>query len=219
MKRYVLLSIIFSLLVSLSATAQFTTPGINYQAVARDASGRIMANIPVAVEITFTNPKIGALSYYTEQHELSTDENGLFQLTISEGLNKQGYFEDIPWTQSDIWLKVTISNLAQPGLAITETAQLFSVPYAMYAQTVNQLTEAKDLELRNQSIYWTTSGNNATRPPYHYLGTRDNLNLVLKTNVDNIVDPNDQHSVTFTNKGQLIGAVSAASQATPMMWS
>ncbi|GAB5555097.1 MAG: hypothetical protein Sapg2KO_46880 [Saprospiraceae bacterium] len=202
MKRYLLLSIIFSLLTVLSATAQFTTPGINYQAVARDASGKLMANVPVVVEISFTNPKIGTLNYYSERHELVTDAEGLFQLTISEGASRQGYFEDIPWSTSDVWLKVHITNLAQKGVSITENTQLFSVPYAMYARTVNQLTEAKDLELRNQSIYWTTSGNNATRPPYHYLGTRDNLNLVLQTNVDNTAAA-DQHSVTFTNTGQL----------------
>lgn len=202
MKRYLLLSLIFSVLAVPSVTAQFTTPGINYQAVARDASGNVMANMPVVIEIAFTNPEIGALSYYSERHEVATDANGLFQLTISEGSSRQGYFEDIPWTQSDIWLKVIVTSAALPGSSITETAQLFSVPYAMYAQTVNQLTEAKDLELRNQSIYWTTSGNNATRPPYHYLGTRDDLNLVLQTNVDNTPE-NEQHSVTFTNKGQL----------------
>jgi hypothetical protein len=73
----------------------------------------------------------------------------------------------------------------------------------LYAETADHIDQKEDLTLRNQSIYWATSGNKESRPAYHYVGTRDGEDLVFKTNTDNITNPNDQHYVKFTEEGQL----------------
>ncbi|MEM9897455.1 MAG: peptidase G2 autoproteolytic cleavage domain-containing protein, partial [Bacteroidota bacterium] len=64
---------------------------------------------------------------------------------------------------------------------LENTQALLSVPYALYAKTAQDLVEDKEVEARNHSIYWQTGGNSNTRPPIHFIGTRDDEDFVIKT--------------------------------------
>lgn len=194
MKRILFLLLFFQLWL-VSAFGQELIQGIPYQAVARDASGMILADSPLQVSLVFTDGVDGVADFYSEQHEVQTDENGFFQLEIGKGDSRNGYLSDVPWSTSEVWLKITMNSVERSDLAVRRTIQLFSVPYALFAESANKLTEPEDVDLRNQSIYWTSSGNVETRPPYHFLGNRDNKELVVKTAGDK--------RATFTRDGQL----------------
>lgn len=193
MKRVLLLFV-----VSLSLTTAFGQSvelGIPYQAVARDAAGQILSDLPLQVTIAFTDQAGGTTPYYLERHNIRSDASGYFELVIGRGDSRQGYLMDVPWSGTDIWLDITISSKEQPDLNLRRTTQLFSVPYALYAETARKLTEAKDVEPRNHSIYWNTKGNTNTRPPFHFVGSRDVEDLVVKTS--------GETRATFTSDGQL----------------
>lgn len=195
MKRLVFLMFLIQLGISFSANGQELFQGINYQAVARDASGSVLSNLTLDVQVSFVPPGEGGTDYYSERHEVRTDEHGFFQVIIGNGDSRKGYLSDVPWTLEEIWLRVSVSSPEKPDLYLTRIQQLFSVPYALFANTARRLTPADEVETRNQSIYWTTSGNEDTRPPYHFLGNRDTKELVVKTN--------GETRATFTSDGQL----------------
>jgi len=164
--------------------AEAPTNGMNYQAVARDVTGKILANQQITLKISFSANTKEKQTFYTEVHQVTTDELGLFNLVIGEGKEPVGAMKDIPWAAEQIWLDVALKGGQE--FSLIGSVELRAVPYAFHAATASQLvneSSAIDLPLeKKQSIYWTTSGNTNTSPPTHFLGTRDNKDFVLKTN-------------------------------------
>ncbi|MDX2071464.1 MAG: hypothetical protein SFV55_23750 [Haliscomenobacter sp.] len=188
MKKLLLFLIAINLLCGFTAFAQSTdvAQGINFQAVARDEVGQIISNQPVSLKIALVSKNGSAAEYYSETHQVITDQNGLFQIIIGEGKEANGKLADVPWAKDQIWLNVSMDAKANKNFALVSSAKLLSVPYAMHAATAGQIVNedaAIDLPFeKNQSIYWTTGGNSNTSPAIHFLGTRDNKDLVIKTN-------------------------------------
>jgi hypothetical protein len=186
-KILLILSILNVLLIhAISGQTSSAIPGMNYQAVARDAFGKLLAKQPIALKISFSSDNGGIKSHYSEIHQVTTDELGLFSLVIGEGKESVGTLTEIPWATEQIWLQVALDAAGGREFALMGSAEMRTVPYAFHAATASQLVnESTAIELpteKNQSIYWHTGGNTATRPATHFLGTRDNQDLVFKTN-------------------------------------
>lgn len=187
MKKIILLSLFFALGQFLFAqSSQPIAQGINYQAVARNAAGQLLANQTIALKIALSSKTGDQKEHYTEIHEVRTDALGLFHIIIGRGKDPQGILKQVPWSEEQIWLDIKLDPQGGRNFALVNSAELMSVPYAFYAATASQLVEtATEINLpqeKNQSIYWTTGGNTNTRPPNHFLGTRDARDLVFKTN-------------------------------------
>jgi hypothetical protein len=186
--KKILLSLIFANIIGVFAlTAQSTSAlGMNYQAVARDASGQIISNLPISLKVALVSKNGNQTVYYTETHQVQTDNSGLFKIIIGEGKDASGKLSDVPWSKDQVWLDIAADTKGGQNYALVSSAKLLSVPYAFHAGTASQLVDdatAIDLPIeKNQSIYWTTGGNTATRPSVHFLGTRDDQDLVVKTN-------------------------------------
>ncbi len=103
--------------------------GISYQAVVRDASNLIVDNEELEVKITLTAelPTGAVAAEYAETHTVTTNANGLFTLTIGQGTSSQ-QFSDFDWTIQGAIYKITTQTEYGTG-----TAQLLSVPFALYA--------------------------------------------------------------------------------------
>lgn len=187
MKKILLILCIFNLLLvhALLGQATSSTPGMNYQAVARDVFGKLLSKQSISLKISFNTNTNGSKAYYTEVHQVVTDELGLFNLVIGEGKEQVGTIKDIPWATDQIWMDVALDANGGHEFAFMGSAEMRSVPYAFHAATASQLVdEASAIDLpteKNQSIYWHTGGNTSTRPETHFLGTRDNQDLVFKT--------------------------------------
>lgn len=188
MKKILLILCIFNVLLIHAVRGQTSSavPGMNYQAVARDAFGKLLAKQPIALKISFTSNNGGVKSHYSEIHQVITDELGLFSLVIGEGKESVGTLTEIPWATEQIWLQVAVDAAGGREFALMGSSEMRTVPYAFHAATASQLVdESAAIELpteKNQSIYWHTGGNTATRPATHFLGTRDLQDLVFKTN-------------------------------------
>ena len=188
MKKILLILSIFNVLLihAISGQTSSAVPGMNYQAVARDAFGKLLAKQPIALKISFSSDNGGIKSHYSEIHQVTTDELGLFSLVIGEGKESVGALTEVPWATEQIWLQVAIDAAGGRDFALMGNAEMRTVPYAFHAATASQLVnESTAIELpteKNQSIYWHTGGNTSTRPATHFLGTRDNQDLVFKTN-------------------------------------
>jgi len=181
MKKIIATLLILGCFAGTSLLAQTVPQGMNYQAVARDAQGLPLAQKMVKIRISLKGGEQAlANPYFSEIHEIQTDDLGLFQIVIGRGDNLIGEFSTVPWAKEEIWMDIEMAG--QNDFKLVSRTQLLAVPYAMHAETAYQLVENNSVSLRNQSIYWTTSGNSKTRPPVHFLGTRDEQDLVLKTN-------------------------------------
>ena len=135
-----LISSIITLLM-LSATVFAQAPeSFNYQAVARDASGEVIANQAVSLQISILQGSTSGTAVYTETHIDSTNQFGLVTLEIGTGTTTDD-FTGIDWS-SDVYL-IQIEIDATGGTSYTEmgTSQLLSVPYALHAKTVKSITE------------------------------------------------------------------------------
>lgn len=181
MKKYLLLTICLLCFAHCAIQAQEQTRGINYQAVARDASGQVLANYPLSIQVNFTEGPKSSANYFSEVHEVLTDDQGYFQILIGDGMGATTQLQDVPWAQKAIWLNTILSSKQDLDIRIENQSKLLSVPYTMFAASAKELLPSDEVELRNQSIYWLTSGNNDTRPPVHFLGNRDARDLVVKT--------------------------------------
>jgi hypothetical protein len=186
MKRILFLFLICTDLFLSTVSGQTTkSNGISYQAIARDAQGAIIANAPVALKISFFVKNNGTKNYYTEIHQLTTDENGLINLVIGNGNETVGAFEDIPWDAEQVWLNVEMDAKGGNNFALVGSTELYVVPYAYHAATASELIEDTAIDLpteKAQSTNWLIGGNDRTRPEIHFVGTGDSRDFVFKTN-------------------------------------
>lgn len=204
MKHKLLLVFLMAYCIAMDIKAQNTAAhGFNYQAVARDASGQVLDGQNIALRVSLSSDEKNPNRYYSEIHDAKTDAQGLFQLTIGRGKEVQGNFADVPFSKEQIWLNIELDPQGGRAFNLVNRSELMSVPYALHAATASQLVEnAVELELpteKNQSIYWTTGGNSNTRPPTHFLGTRDSQDLVFKTdNTTRMIITADGRIKTFS---------------------
>ena len=198
MKRMLQLLVLLSLVFHFEASAQ-NEPflGMNYQGLARDFSGQLLTNQKLLVRLSFhAKDDVLPQNFYVEVHEVKTDNLGLFRFVIGKGQAVSGAtMSEIPWASKNIWLDVETSTQGNSNFQLLSSTELQTVPYAFYAETTNRLIEDDSINLRSSSIYWTTGGNENTRPPYHFIGNRDDKDFVVKTN--------DTTRLVITSNGQV----------------
>lgn len=192
MKKFILLNV-FALFLLSASFAQSIPRGMKYQAVARDTKGQVLANQSISLKITLLSQANGTASYYySEVHNVVTNELGLFTLVIGEGDKETGDFTTVPWSTQDIWMKVSIKESSNADFTEISNSKLLAVPYAYYAATASELvgpsssatgdntTTGTSAGIPSQS--WSLFGNSESDPTKDKLGTTDAADLVLVTN-------------------------------------
>lgn len=127
-------TILLFMLIGISVSAQESPEGISYQAVARDSRGIELINQFLTVRLSLIQSAPSGEALWIEQHAVTTDAYGLFNLVIGEGTREGGTivaFKDIAWGKTPIYLKVEVdfgSGFRSMGISPFQ-----AVPYAMYA--------------------------------------------------------------------------------------
>lgn len=116
------------------AFAQSVPAGINYQAIARNASGAVYVNQPIAVKVSILQGGPEGLVQYSERHEVSTNVFGLFSFKIGGGIPLSGTFGGITWNTANQYVKTEVDPLGGTSYITVGTSELLSVPYALYAE-------------------------------------------------------------------------------------
>ncbi len=127
MKKTLLL---IALIVSVLTVVAQPPAKMNYQAVARDASGVILANQNICVQFRITDGNGGPLMY-SETESVTTNQFGLF--TVEIGDSDFTAFVSIPWSASVPWLNVQMDVGCTSAFTDMGSSQLLSVPYAMFS--------------------------------------------------------------------------------------
>lgn len=152
-----LLALVLSSTLFVSAQQIANLEGINYQAVALDDEGKEIVGIDImnkplyeksiGVRFTITAGVDGAV-YYQDTHTTITDKYGLFSLVIGKGTVTDGTnLMDIPWINGDQWLKVEIAIHNDGNYKVVSNQQFMAVPYSFYTDDIadDAITTAKIL--------------------------------------------------------------------------
>lgn len=153
--RKLLLSIIIILINLTDGFAQ-APDLINYQAVARYPDGSPVPVRTIGIRIAIRETSASGLILYSETHEVTTNEFGLFTLAIGSGRSDKE-FAEINWQSGNKkWLQVEMDIENSGEFSLMGSSQLLSVPYALYASQAGSasmelplITDTERAELLN----------------------------------------------------------------------
>ncbi|PHK98295.1 hypothetical protein [Neolewinella marina] len=177
---------------SLAAFAQGVPEGMKYQAAARGQDGQPIADRPITLDIRLRAGVEGAVAYH-EQHFVTTNNLGLFDLIIGGGEWVAGAMEAVPWGEADIFLELGMDETGGTDFGPYSSTRLLSVPYAFYAAQAGSVNGGESKGDRSKAIKetgsngstgntWKVGGNKFNVPGPHYLGTLDSVNTEMITN-------------------------------------
>ncbi|MBN1186829.1 MAG: hypothetical protein JXB49_31415 [Bacteroidales bacterium] len=143
-----------------------TTNGFNYQAIARDTSGDVLKSQNIGIRISIIQDSINGVIAYSENHNITTDGYGVFDLVISEGTVESGTFASISWGGTKHYVKIELDEEGGTNYTDMGTTQLLAVPYALYADTAGNVNnsdtsatnELQALTISNDTIYLENGG-------------------------------------------------------------
>jgi len=138
--KHIIIVAIICLTYHFTAQGQNVPQGIAYQAVAvKDGSYSVAgqnpgaiywANKDIKVRFTIFEKYPNGSSQYTELHEVTTDDYGVFNVIIGQGMAMSGDFENIPWELGTAHLQVEIDFENTNTFTLTSLERFWSVPYA-----------------------------------------------------------------------------------------
>ena len=128
-----LLSTFYFLLSTLFAQAP---QKMSYQAVIRDAGGTLVTTHAVGLQFRIHQTTFDGTVVYTETQTKSTNANGLVTTEIGGGTG----FDAINWATGPYFIETGIDPTGLTDYSITSVSQLLTVPYALYADKVPNLS-------------------------------------------------------------------------------
>ncbi len=156
----------------------------NYQGIVRDNTGNIVANQSISVKISIAPEGTYVIPVYSETHNVTTNQFGLFTLKVGEGTPLEGDFQSIRWWEGTYLLQSAVDITGGNNYQEMGATQIVSVPFSLYSKGLI-LTDGN-----GQSYVVTVDeqGNLSTNQLYTKCG-------------DNFTDPRDGHSYGTTQIG------------------
>ena len=103
-----------------------------YQAVARNSTGTVIANQAIGVQISIIQNAVNNPPIYAESHLTESNDYGVINLNVGEGIASIGYFEDIDWSLAS-FIRVELDITGGTNYQLSSTSEILSVPRALYA--------------------------------------------------------------------------------------
>ncbi|RLD49680.1 MAG: hypothetical protein DRJ05_20625, partial [Bacteroidetes bacterium] len=158
--RKITLTIAMAILVAITTFAQ-TPQAFKYQAVVRDNAGEILENQAVSLRMGIRDGSAGGTVIYRETHSATTNQFGLVNIKIGDGTPNIGTFLSIGWGSGDKYLQTELDPTGGTSYVSMGTAQLMSVPYALYAENTENVDDA-DADPANELQALSINGNDLT---------------------------------------------------------
>jgi phage-related tail fiber protein len=107
-----------------------------YQAVVRDATGNLLSNKQVSLQISILQGADDGPSVYSEVFKYATNEYGIIAVNIGTGITVQGVFTNINWGANSYYMRVGIDITGEENFEFMGVSQILAVPYSLYALNV-----------------------------------------------------------------------------------
>jgi hypothetical protein len=131
---------------------------VNYQGVARDIAGQELPNQAISLKISILNTSPNGAVQMEETHSVTTNQFGLFNISIGNGTPVSGTLAGINWRLGvSKWLKVEMDATGGSNYVLMGTQQLMSVPYSLYANDAGNIQGNPvnpQAPLTNQALIW-----------------------------------------------------------------
>ena len=170
----------------LSASLWAQAPnGFNYQAVARNTAGEPLVNKSISVRFSIIQDNPEGTVVYSEAHQATTNELGLFDLIIGDGTVELGSMENIGWEDHAFFIKIELDPEGGSNYREMGKSPLLAVPYALHANTVTHpedddadpQNEIQDLQLHDHILTLSLNGEPTEIDLKSYLDNTDNQTL------------------------------------------
>ncbi len=149
---FLIASLLFALCLQAQAPQKFS-----YQTVVRNASNELLVEQTLGIKISILQGSANGSAVYAETHTPQTNANGLATLEIGGGSLLSGNFANINWANGPFFVKTETDPNGGNNYTISNTSQLLSVPYALYAAKApdqQQLT----VSLTGDTLYLQNGG-------------------------------------------------------------
>jgi hypothetical protein len=133
MKRFFISLFCFCTLTA-GLFSQAPPQAIQYQAVARNNNGDILASTNVSFRFNILRTSASGPTVYSETFNVTTNQFGLANIEIGKGTIVSGNFSAIDWGGDSYFLKVELDATGGSNYVVMGTSQFLSVPYALYAE-------------------------------------------------------------------------------------
>lgn len=135
-----ILTLLFLLLIVISAAAQ-APQQFSCQGVVRDPGDNLIANTTIGIQITIRQGTVTGANVFRETHSTVTNGAGLFAIEIGTGQTVNGSLSAINWEMGPFFIEQSIDLSGGNNYNLNSTTELLSVPYALYARTVDRAAQ------------------------------------------------------------------------------
>jgi len=158
---------------SILANAQNVPLSVNYQSVVRSQSGTVLPNQQVSIRFSIIRDSILGNIMYQEQHTVVSNDFGLVNLKLGEGVPLLSQFRLIDWSLKSILVKIELSIGGSPFTTMGEEG-FSSVPYSIYSNR-SSYTDSLSRDAINTLPKLTLSGDTL------FFGSNDTVPLQLSS--------------------------------------
>lgn len=156
---------LLTLFLLCAASGFSQAPGfLNYQGVARNSVGNVLKDKAINLRLSIHQGTASGPVVYQESRATTTNPFGLFNVQIGSGgaTNVTGTIAGVNWSTGNKFIQVEIDPNGGTSFINIGTAQLASVPYALYATgSVDLLLPFNKTQADNGTLFKiTNSGDN-----------------------------------------------------------
>ncbi len=105
---------------------------LSYQSVVRNSENQLVVQEEIIVQFQLHNHSPLAPAVYSEQHTVTSNQNGLISLIIGEGTGQIGDLGAVTWNDAYICTQYSLAG----EVMLADTQKIKAVPYACYADKV-----------------------------------------------------------------------------------
>lgn len=142
-----------------------------YQALVRNNSGELVVNQLIGVQIDILQGSTSGTSVYMETQEETTNSYGQLNLKIGSGITTDD-INTIDWSNGPYFIQLKMDISGGSSYQLVGTSQILSVPYALHANTVENISESDPVYTA-----WNKDYNDLTNAP----NIIDSVNAVIDT--------------------------------------
>jgi uncharacterized protein (TIGR02145 family) len=188
----------FSLFLIFSIGSAQIPQGISYQAMIRNSTNQVVTNQGIGIRISIVKGLIDSTIIYQEIYNPNpkTNTNGIVSFSIGTGIPLIGIFDDIEWSDGNLFIKTEIDPLGGTEYSIISTTQLLAVPYAMYSQKTNEYEERDPIWTSVSENYYTkedTQDSGKAQINFHNIYNRPNT--IESYGINNVVTIDSEQTI------------------------